>query len=315
MTIDGVGEAIDLVATLKIYDDKIVVDYSGTSPKSSKGINVPMAYTTAYTCFGLSCIVSGEIPNNAGSLAPFEIAAPEGTILNAPYPAPVCSRHVIGQMLPDVSFGCLAQAAPDRVPAEGASCLWNITMRGATDRAANDSKLFTITAVTNGGTGARPIKDGLSATAYPSGVRGTPVEINETVAPIVFHRKEFRPNSGGPGTHRGGLGQVLEIESAIGADFELLAAYDRIDFPPRGRNGGGNGEAGSLSFTSGKKLRGKGTQTIPAGKIARFHTPGGAGFGDPKDRDPAQLANDIENGLITKEAAAREYGYAVVGDD
>ena len=157
-------------------------------------------------------------------------------------------------------------------------------MRGATDRAANDSKLFTITAVTNGGTGARPVKDGLSATAYPSGVRGTPVEINETVAPIVFHRKEFRPDSGGAGAHRGGLGQVLEIESAIGADFELLAAYDRIDFPARGRNGGLNGEAGSLGFTSGEKLRGKGTQTIPAGKIARFHTPGGAGFGDEGPR-------------------------------
>jgi N-methylhydantoinase B len=315
MTIDGVGDPIDLVATLTIHDDKITVDYDGTSPKSPKGINVPMAYTTAYTCFGLSCIVSGDIPNNAGSLAPFEISAPEGTILNAPYPAPVCSRHVIGQMLPDVSFGCLAQAAPDRVPAEGASCLWNITMRGATDRAANDSKLFTITAVTNGGTGARPIKDGLSATAYPSGVRGTPVEINETVAPIIFHRKEFRPDSGGAGTHRGGLGQILEIESAIGADFELLAAYDRIDFPARGRNGGGNGEAGSLSFTSGEKLLGKGTQTIPAGKIARFHTPGGAGFGDPKDRNPDQLACDVENGLITPEAAAREYGYVAGGDD
>lgn len=315
MTIDGVGEAIDLVATLTIHDDKITVDYDGTSPQSPKGINVPMAYTTAYTCFGLSCIVSGDIPNNAGSLAPFEISAPAGTILNAPYPAPVCSRHVIGQMLPDVAFGCLAQAAPERVPAEGASCLWNITMRGATDRAANDSKLFTITAVTNGGTGARPSKDGLSATAYPSGVRGTPVEINETVAPIVFHRKEFRPDSGGAGALRGGLGQVLEIESAIGADFELLAAYDRIDFPPRGRNGGGNGEAGSLGFTSGEALRGKGTQTIPAGKIARFHTPGGAGFGDPKDRDPAALARDVENGLVTPEAAARDYGYAPGGDD
>jgi N-methylhydantoinase B len=315
MTIDGVGDPIDLVATLTIHDDKITVDYDGTSPKSPKGINVPMAYTTAYTCFGLSCIVSGDIPNNAGSLAPFEISAPEGTILNAPYPAPVCSRHVIGQMLPDVSFGCLAQAAPDRVPAEGASCLWNITMRGATDRAANDSKLFTITAVTNGGTGARPIKDGLSATAYPSGVRGTPVEINETVAPIIFHRKEFRPDSGGAGTHRGGLGQILEIESAIGADFELLAAYDRIDFPARGRNGGGNGEAGSLSFTSGEKLFGKGTQTIPAGKIARFQTPGGAGFGDPKDRNLDQLARDVENGLITPGAAAREYGYVAGGDD
>ena len=188
-------------------------------------------------------------------------------------------------------------------------------MRGATDRAANDSKLFTITAVTNGGTGARPIKDGLSATAYPSGVRGTPVEINETVAPIIFHRKEFRPDSGGAGAHRGGLGQILEIESAIGADFELLAAYDRIDFPARGRNGGGNGEAGSLSFTSGEKLFGKGTQTIPNGKIARFHTPGGAGFGDPKDRNSDQLARDVENGLITPEAAARDYGYVTGGDD
>ena len=146
-------------------------------------------------------------------------------------------------------------------------------------------------------------------------MRGTPVEINETVAPIIFHRKEFRPDSGGAGAHRGGLGQVLEIESAIGADFQLLAAYDRIDFPPRGRNGGCPGEAGSLQFTSGEPLRGKGTQTIPAGKIARFHTPGGAGFGDPQDRDPAALARDIENGLITPEAAARDYGHPAPGED
>ena len=108
---------------------------------------------------------------------------------------------------------------------------------------------------------------------------------------------------------------MLEIESAIGTDFELLAAYDRIDFPPRGRQGGQNGEGGSLGFTSGETLRGKGTQTIPAGKIARFHTPGGAGFGDPKDRTPEALARDIENGLITPEAAARDYGYVAGGGD
>ena len=249
MTIDGIGDPIDLVATMTIHDDKITVDYDGTSPQSLKGINVPMAYTTAYTCFGLSCIVSGDIPNNAGSLAPFEISAPAGSILNAPYPAPVCSRHVIGQMLPDVSFGCLAQAAPERVPAEGAVPPLEHHHAGR-DRAANDSKLFTITAVTNGGTGARPAKDGLSATAYPSGVRGTPVEINETVAPIIFHRKEFRPDSGGPGSAIGGLGQVLEIRSAIGTDFELLAAYDRIRFPAARSHtpGGKNGEGGSLGF-------------------------------------------------------------------
>lgn len=315
MTIDGIGAPLDLVAALTIGDDFIAVDYDGTSPKSGKGINVPMAYTTAYTCFGLSCIVSAEIPNNAGSLAPFTVTAPEGSLLNAPYPAPVCSRHVIGQMLPDVAFGCLAQAAPERVPAEGASCLWNITMRGVTDRAANNSKLFTITAVSNGGTGARPAKDGLSATAYPSGVRGTPVEINETVAPIIFRRKELRPDSAGAGARRGGLGQAIEITSAIGADFQLLAAFDRIDYPPRGRFGGKVGGTGAARLESGRRLDGKGTQTIPAGETLCLDTPGGAGYGDPKDRDSALLRDDIENGLITPEAARRDYGAIAAGEN
>ena len=222
MVIDGYDQPVELVAALTIDEQGISVDYDGTSPMSRYGVNVPSAYTTAYTCFGLSCIVSPGIPNNAGSLAPLRVSAPEGSILNALYPAAVCARHIIGQMLPDVVFGCLAQVVPERVPAEGASCLWNMTFRGDTDRRGNQSAApqFTITAVTNGGTGARPIKDGLSATAYPSGVRGTPVEINESVAPLLFRRKELRTDSGGPGEHRGGLGQIIEIESAIDADVE-----------------------------------------------------------------------------------------------
>ena len=310
MTIDGYDQPIDLVATLTISDDSILVDYGGTSTQSRYGVNVPLAYTTAYTCFGLGCVVSAEIPNNAGSLAPFSVMAPEGTILNAPYPAAVVSRHVIGQMLPDVVFGCLEQAVSDRVPAEGASCLWNLTFRGETRHLANQSKLFTITAVTNGGTGARPTKDGLSATAYPSGVRGTPVEINESVAPLVFWRKEFRPDSAGVGEHRGGLGQVIEIETAIGADFELLAQFDRIDHPPRGRLGGGNGSAGAVYLASGEKLRGKGTQMVTQGQRLIVHTPGGGGYGDPKARDHTHVKTDLENGLVSSTAAQQDYGYS-----
>ena len=246
MTIDGYDRPLDLVAALSIDDHGITVDYEGTSPMSRYGVNVPAAYTTAYTCFGLSCMVSAEVPNNAGSLSPFRITAPLGSVLNAPYPAAVCARHVIGQMLPDVVFGCLEHAVPERVPAEGASCLWNLTFRGETKARSNRRQLFAVTAVTNGGTGARPIKDGLSATAYPSGVRGTPVEINESVAPILFRRKELRADSGGAGEQRGGLGQVIEVESAIGADLELLAAYDRIENPARGRRGGHPGSAGGV---------------------------------------------------------------------
>ncbi len=309
MTIDGFESPVELVAELTIADDGISVDFDGSSPKSRYGINVPLAYTIAYTCFGLSCIVRPDVPNNAGSLAPLKVTAPEGSILNAPYPAAVCSRHLIGQMLPDVTFGCLAQAIPERVPAEGASALWNVTFRGETDRGSNDATIFAITAVTNGGTGGRPGKDGLSATAFPSGVRGTPVEINETVAPLIVHRKEYLPDSGGAGARRGGLGQVIEFGSAIGADIELLAAFDRVDFPARGRFGGLDGRRGEVKLASGKKLAGKGTQTIPAGDRVILTTPGGAGHGDPKDRDPALLAADVADGLVSAEAAKAAYGH------
>ena len=315
MTIDGYDKPLQLVAEVTISDDGITVDYDGTSPQSRYGVNVPHAYTIAYTSFGLSCIVSSDVPNNAGSLAPFTVRAPEGSILNAPYPAAVCSRHVIGQMLPDTVFGCLAQAVPERIPAEGAGCLWNLTFRGETDRGSNDASIFCITAVTNGGTGARPSKDGLSATAYPSGVRGTPVEINESVAPIVIWRKEYRTDSGGAGAQRGGLGQVIEVESAIDADLELLAAFDRIDYPPRGRDGGLNGDAGSLRLASGAQLRGKGTQHVASGERLVIHTPGGAGHGDPHMRAQDLVSADLRNGLISAEGAAREYGYTAAKAD
>ena len=298
MMIDGFEKDIKLEAKLKVSDNFISVDYTGTSDKSKFGINVPLSYTKAYTCFGLSCLVSAEIPNNAGSLKPFEIDAPTGSILNAPYPAAVCARHIIGQMLPDVVFGCLEKAIPEKVPAEGASCLWNITFRGKTDRGPNNNSLFAVTAVVNGGTGARPNKDGLSATAYPSGVRGTPVEINEAVAPLLFLKKEYNPGSGGKGKFNGGLGQVIEIKSAIDEDMDLLASFDRIKFPARGRSHGENGNAGQVSIKNKRKLNGKGTQVIKAGEILQIFTPGGGGLGDYSDRDKELIETDIENELI-----------------
>ena len=298
MMIDGFEKDIRLEAKLIVNDKSISVDFTGTSDKSKFGINVPLSYTKAYACFGLSCLVSAEIPNNAGSLYPFQIDAPKGSILNAPYPAAVCARHIIGQMLPDVVFGCLEKALPDKVPAEGASCLWNITFRGKTDRGANNNSLFAVTAVVNGGTGARPSKDGLSATAYPSGVRGTPVEINEAVAPLLFLRKEYSPGSGGKGKYNGGLGQAIEIKSAIDEDMDLLASFDRIKYPARGRLQGEDGKAGSVSIKNQGKLKGKGTQVIKAGEILEIYTPGGAGIGKYSERDQELINRDSENELL-----------------
>ncbi len=300
MVTDGYDSPIELTATVTVSDDGIHVDYTGTSPVAARGINVPISYTTAYTVFGLACVVGRNVPNNAGSRAPLTVSAPEGCILNAPKPAPVCSRHVIGQMLPDVVFGCLRQAVPDRVPAEGTSCLWNLNVRGRIKGGEGGQYGFSMTVTSNGGTGASPQSDGLSATAYPSGVKGTPVEIAEQITPLIFWTKEYRPDSGGAGRMRGGHGQNIEIESRIGEPFELLAAYDRIDHPARGRDGGKDGAPGVVAFKSGKTLPGKGFLMVPADERLVIKTPGGGGIGDPAERAPERVAAERKAGLVTE---------------
>jgi N-methylhydantoinase B len=212
-------------------------------------------------------------------------------------------------MLPDVVFGCLKQIIPDRVPAEGTSCLWNINVRGRVAGGEGGNYGFGMAITSNGGTGARSDKDGLSATAYPSGVRGTPVEIAETQTPLIFWRKEFRPDSGGAGRSRGGLGQIMEIESGIDEPFDLLAAFDRIDYPARGRDGGGDGQAGVVALKSGQTLKGKGFQLIPPGDRLVVMTPGGAGIGAPAERDRSRVANDLADGLISEDTAEKLYAY------
>jgi len=309
MTVDGYDAPVTIAAALTVSDTGIHVDYTGTSGQSRYGINVPMAYTTAYTVFGLGCVVASQIPNNAGSLAPLTVSAPLGAIVNAPKPAPVCIRHVIGQMLPDVVFGCLKQIIPDRVPTEGTSCLWNLNVRGETQSGAGGNYGFMMAVTSNGGTGARPDKDGLSATAYPSGVRGTPVEIAESQTPLIFWKKELRPGSGGLGRTQGGHGQIMEIGSGVDRPWDILAAFDRIDHPARGRDGGQSGAPGYIGLKSGKKMRGKGFQEVPPGDRLVVHTPGGGGIGAPNERAAERVARDLADELVSAETARDLYGY------
>ncbi len=308
MTVDGYNEPLLLHATMTIGDGEIVVDFAGSSGRSAKGINCPLNYASAYACFALKCALAPEIPNNEGALEPLVITAPENSITNAVFPAPVAMRHVVGQLLPDVVFGCLHQAKPGLVPAEGTCCLWDLPLRnGYADTAGDQKTAFATELVHNGGTGARPGKDGLSATAFPSGVMGSLVEITESVSPLIIWRREYRPDSAGAGEFRGGLGQVLELSSSEDAPVALFAALDRMHHAPRGREGGKNGEPGVVKLASGKAFQPKGEQLIPAGERLLVLTPGGAGYGDPAKRDPALIARDIEFGLVSKEAAAGDY--------
>src|SRR5271166_908761 len=224
LTMDGYDRPLTLMAEMLIGDDGIHVDFTGTSPASAFGINVVLNYTTAYTAFGVKCLVAPDVPNNAGSLAPITVSAPEGCLLNVRRPFPVAARHTVGHMLPDLVFGCLEQCLTAGVPAEGAASLWNPQINGGgsivdelppgIDPASLPS--WSTVIFHCGGAGARPDKDGLSATAFPSGVRTIPIEATETIAPVLFGRREFRDGSGGAGRFRGGLGQVIEIGGADG---------------------------------------------------------------------------------------------------
>jgi N-methylhydantoinase B len=297
MTIDGLDSPLVLRASVKIADGEIEVDFAGTSDKVGRGINVPMIYTEAMASFGVRAVVGGRIPNNAGSLKPVRVGAPPGCLLNAPYPAPVSARHVVGQMIPDVILGCLAQAAPDRVPAEGASALWILAMSGGDPGATGDERAFAVNCFHNGGTGARPGKDGLSATAFPSGVRSGSVEVTESGAPLVFWRKAFRPGSGGDGVYRGGLGQTIEVGHLAGQAFTVSCLFDRVAHAARGRFGGKAGALGAVTLSSGARLGPKGRQIVPAGQTVIFETPGGGGLGDPADRPSDLAARDAREGL------------------
>ncbi|MGO4581325.1 hydantoinase B/oxoprolinase family protein [Cupriavidus sp. 2TAF22] len=311
---DGYDAPITLQVSVTIADDGITVDYAGTSGSVARGINVPKAYTDAYTSFGIRCLVGADVPNNAGSLAPIRVEAPAGCILNALHPAAVTARHVVGQLLPDAVFGALRQARPDRVPAEGASSLWNLQLVGgevlagtsqADAEAVRRGARFNVISFSTGGTGARPGKDGLSVTAYPSGVRNVSLEILETQAPIVFERKEFRADSGGTGAARGGLGQVIEVRHAQeDAAMLIAAAFDRVANPARGALGGGDGAPGRLRLASGATLRAKGRQIVPAGDRLIVETPGGGGLGDPAKRDPALVARDLRERLVSPDVSA-----------
>lgn len=306
MRIDGFDTPIDLCVSLKVEADRIICDFTGTSGVDKKGINVPLVYTKAYACYALKCAIAPEIPNNAASLAPFQVTAPAGSIVNAVHPAPVALRHIIGHMIPDVVFGALDKILPATVPAEGAGCLCNfqVSLRPA----SGQGRRAEVLTFNSGGAGARPAVDGLNATAFPSGVMTMPVEATEHTGPVIIWRKELRPDSGGAGQFRGGLGQFMEVGPAAGFEADFSAMFDRVHHPARGRQGGADGAPTTIALDDGGTIQGKGKQFVPAGRRVMLGLPGGAGYGPAADRDPALIKLDLARGYISAKAAMRDYG-------
>ena len=308
MTVDGFDTPITIAVQLTIASDHILTDFTGTSGVDKKGINCPLVYAKAYACYALKCAIAPESPNNAASLEPFRVTAPENSIVNAVHPAPVALRHIIGHFVPDAVYAALDKIIPGVVPAEGAGCLCNfqLSLRPAPN-SAHKTRAEVLT-FNSGGAGARPNHDGLNATAFPSGVMTMPIEATEHAGPVIIWRKERRPDSGGVGKQRGGLGQFMEVGARDGYEFDFSAMFDRVHHPARGRQGGKNGAPTTIAQDDGGKMQGKGKQFVAAGRRVMLALPGGAGYGDPKARPIEAVKRDLARGYISAEAAARDYG-------
>jgi N-methylhydantoinase B len=305
--VDGFDEPIVVKLAITVAGEEMIADYTGTSPQSTRGINVVYNYCHAYTTYPIKCSVSPEVPNNEGSFHPIKVVAPEGCILNCQRPAPVGGRHILGHFLSAAVFGALSHVIPDRVIAEGSQGLWNTQFDGIDERGDPFCYVF----FSAGGTGARPNKDGLSATAFPSGIHGVPVELVENVSPLFIECRELIQDSGGPGKFRGGLGQRMVLKVRGGHPAQHSPMYDRIRFPAKGFAGGLDGARGRISLDDGTVPHSKTKYILKPGQKVTLELPGGGGFYRPEERDPESVREDVLDGLVSLDQARKVYRVAL----
>lgn len=273
------GDLITLNTAVTVDSDlgEITIDFEGSSGPSPHGINVVPAYTHAYSTFAIRSILNPELPNNAGSLSPIKVKAPESCIVNAKYPSPVNARHVVGMYVPFPILKALSQILPEQALAEGSGAVWTIQVQGRDkDNNAFTSSMFNY----SGGMGARATKDGLSATCYPTGVAAVPVEVLEASIPIEFTKKELAPNTGGAGRQRGGDGQDIGFRLRSGKEWLLNAIPSRLTRGADGIFGAEGGQPGQflvngVDVSEAKKL------AMKADDEVFLRTPGGGGCGKP----------------------------------
>lgn len=298
---DGFDEAVTRIAcAVTVAGERMLLDFAGTSPQVDRGINCVMNYTHAYAVYPVKCALDPFTPRNEGSYRAIEVAAPEGSILNPRFPAACSARQLTGHLLAGAIYKALAPVIPEKVIAE---CGGAPTMRCLFSGLDRHGDRFSQILFASGGMGAAPHRDGLATTAFPTNAGAGSIEAFESVAPLVVWRKQFRPDSGGPGRFRGGLGQEAEIEVRAPAPLRLSLLSDRRDHPADGVLGGAPGAKAEIAMSDGTRPHPKSRTMIGPGMRLIMRYPGGGGYGAPAERDPALLEADLRDGVVTDAAA------------
>lgn len=312
---DGIVlEPITIALDVTVAGDELVFDFSRSSAPVRGPLNAAIAATETAVFIALKHIFP-DVPINGGIFKPVKVVAPESTFLNAKYPRAVSgSSAEVTLRVIDAVFGALAQAVPDRVPAASFGSVANFTLGGHDPQRDKDYIFFRFS---GGGYGGHPVCDGLSnGSPSISAARAAQLEVVELLYPVRFEHYKLRENSPGPGFHRGGCGMEFKLRIMAGeATASVLG--DRGRFPPFGLNGGSGGQMADVEFVRGNQsyvpehvTKDEGIMLQP-GDTVRIATAGGGGWGDPFQRDPAQVVEDVNLGFVGVEQASSRYGVAV----
>jgi N-methylhydantoinase B len=307
--LDGFSEPLTLKCSVTVTPDGLEIDFTGSSPQQPFGINSALQYTQSYANYAVKCLLSPDSPCNEGSFRPVRVTAPPGSVLNAQPPAAVGGRHLTGMFVPFGIYGALAQASPElAVGDSGLPGSPNFTLQQID--AGGNSRMTSQFYSSNGGMGACWGSDGISACSFPTNIANVPAEVVEARSGLVVECKMLTPDSGGAGRWRGGLGQTYAIRVPPGQAGNVWVSMlsDRTDHPAMGRLGGGAGSLRTNTLNGTTRLHPKKRVQLAAGDLLETCMPGGAGVGDPKQRDRAAVLHDLHNGYITPRAAVEQYG-------
>ena len=303
---------IVIKAAIEVKGSDIIVDLDGSSPQVDWGGNVVYNFTYAYVHMAVKSMFDPYIPNNEGCARPITLKIPEGIVVNCKFPAAVAARMQIGHFMTEIIYRALAKAVPDRV----------IAASGGTPATMNvfygrrkDGKPWHSVIIRGGGMGASASTDGHYVSIFPANGANTPVEIFESDTPLIVEKRELLTDSGGAGKMKGGLGRrvVFRIpgdEYAPMPPVNLGIQSGRYRYPPEGLFGGKHG-AKAQFLVSGQPGNPFGLTRMKPGDVITMDAAGGGGFGDPLDRDPEMVQNDVVQGFVSLEKAKEDYGVVI----
>lgn len=308
---DGINDRpIRVSVRLTIRNGEAIVDLTGSDPQAEGNVNATLAGAHAAAYYVMIAVVDPGIPPNSGCYRPIRLVTRPGSVVNPLPPGAVAARTNCTQKIVEAMFRALSQAVPDQVTAGSHG---QITTCGFGGRQPGNGERFIYTDIQGGGSGARPRADGRDGQdSHLPRFMNTPVEVTERQFPVRIERYEFIPDSGGAGVRRGGL--ALRRDIRMLADKVSFARYaDRHKFEPQGLFGGLPGSKGAFILNPGtpgeKTLRSKGLDTLEKHDLVSVRLPGAGGYGDPRQRDRAEVARDLVDGKISAEAARTLYGF------